>query len=219
MQPHGTPQRHVGEVRGAAGVRLQVDDGAGVRGDGEVQDVLVGDGQLGAHAGHAADGYVVAAVQVAAGHAQAGGEPDSWAEVAGGVKATTGIGGGLAEAVGRLVIQRQGGRGVVLMVGVQVKAPIARVLIAGQDRFWGVDLQRGDARVLGRPAVAVLLHVRVAFLWTAAVDGCEVHGLARLDAVHGGIVVIIISGLPLCYHTTVVDHGSFRHICKKSVFR
>lgn len=229
LQPEGTPQvpgvpgrgqRHVGEVRGAAGVGLQGDDGAGVWGDGEVQHVFVGDGQLGAHAGHAADGDVVAAVQDAARHAQARGtagrEPEAWAEVAGGVKAAAGEGGGFAEAVGGVVVQRQGGGGVVLIVRVQDETPVGRVLVAGLDGLRGVDLQRGDARVLGRPAVAVLLQVRVAFLRAAAVDGHGVHGCAGLDAALIGMVVHI-GGVTVRHYAAVFHHGSSRQICKQNV--
>lgn len=87
-------------MRCAAFVRLQGDDGAGVGCDGEIQDVLVGNGQLGAHAGHAANGDIVAAVQDSAPHAQArGGYPEAGAEVADGVEAAAGEGGGFADAV------------------------------------------------------------------------------------------------------------------------
>ena len=69
---HGTPhvpgvpwrgrQRDIREVSGAAVVCPQGDNGAGVRRDGEIQDVFVGDRQLGAHAGHAAHGDVIATI-------------------------------------------------------------------------------------------------------------------------------------------------------------
>lgn len=56
---------------------------------------------------------------------------------------------------------------------VQDQAAVAGVLVTVEDGLWGVNLQSRDTRVLGSQAVAVLVHVGVAYLGAAVVDGCR----------------------------------------------